>query len=181
MFLGLEGITMKITIKPKFEEAMEVDLKPIAEGDVEVFNYTTKQLKEIRRVLLEILDNDEYSSEDIDECQMAFQTVKDALYINGKVDMRKINKVYVKTLYDDDLINLRNSIIKVLNQHIILYDETKDPLYNKTVEVSTAVLILIMEELKSRKLRVDLTWRERRELKISLNNWSSRYPITPFN
>lgn len=173
-------VKLEIKVKLKFEEEFIVNLEDICNEEVIIYTYTEKQLKEIRRLLLEKVDDDELSSEQIKECKDALDVIKNVLYIIDKVNIKNLDACYLRTLSDDSLINLRNSIIKVLNQHIILYEETMLPLYSRMIDVSAAALLAIKKEAKSRNLRVNMTRKEEKELGTALTKWGCKYATTRF-
>ena len=174
------GVKMIIKIKLKFEEEQEINLKDICDENTIIFTYSERQLKEIRKTIFKLIDNENLSSEQIEECRTALEIIKNTLYINNRINIKNLDVFYIKTLSNNDLISFRNSIIKILNQHIILYEETMLPLYSRMIDVCAVALIIIKKEMNLRKLKEDMTRREKRDLEYELTKWNCKYPITRF-
>lgn len=172
---------MKIELKLKFEEPLLVELEDISKEETILYTYTDKQLKEMRKVLLNLVDNDELSSEQLEECKKALEIVKNTLYINNKVNIKKLDAYYLRSLSNEEIIKLRNSTIKVLNQHIILYKDSMLPIYSCMIDVSAVALLAIKRELEFRKLNDEMTKSEKRKLRLDLTKWGCKYATTRFN
>lgn len=172
---------MEIKIKLKFEDEQIVNLQDICDEDSILFTYSERQLKEIRKTIFNLIDNENLSSEQIEECKNALEIIKNTLYINNRINIKKLDSYYLKTLSNEDLICFRNSVIKILNQHIILYEETMLPLYSRVIDVCAVALLAIKNEIKLRNLKEDMTKKEKRELEYDLTKWNCKYATTRFD
>lgn len=172
---------MKLNVKVKFEEDLILDISSISDEEFSIYTYSEKQLKAIRKTLFETIGNDEISSEDEKNCREVLNIIQNALYINTRINIKQLDSFYLKTLSNEELIKYKNKIVKILNQHIILYKETQLPLYSKMIDFCAAALMALKKEFEIRCIKDNLTKKDKQEIKEFLNTWNVKYPTTSFN
>lgn len=171
---------MILNIKVKDEDDLKLDTNNIKDEEFSIYTYSEKQLKSICKTLFDIIGNNEISTEDEKECQETITIIQNALYIIARINIKHLDSYYLKTLDNENLIKYRNDIIKLLNQHIILYEETQLPLYSKMIDFCSAALMALKKEFEKRKLNNVITRNDKKQIKESLNISNLKYPIGSF-
>lgn len=172
---------MEIKIKIKFQDDLIIDLNNFLNEEVILEKYTEKQLKEIRKELFHQMENENLSSEQLEECHYAFEITKNALYINNKIPLRCLDKIYLRHLSNENLTNTRNSMVRILNQHILLYNDAHLPLYSKTIEIVSKVLVNLKNEMEYRNLNTNISKKEKQNIQESIAKWyNNNKPVSRF-
>lgn len=171
---------MKFVVKVEYSENITVHIDDICNEETKIYQYNSKQLTAIRSKLFEIINNAECSSEDEEKAQNALRIVQDYLYIQRIVPLKMLESASLKILQNEDLIDLRNSLIRILNQHIIMYHGTMLPLYSRMIDVCASGLICIRDEMELRNMNPYLSKSEIREAQHGISNLGINYPVARF-
>ncbi len=171
---------MEIVVKVEYTENIIVQIDEICNEEMKIYQYGPNQLKAIRGKLFEIINNPNYSSEEEEMAQNALRIVQDYLYIHRIIPLKMLEPASLKVLHNEDLIDVRNSLIKILNQHILMYHETMLPLYSRMIDVCASSLISIRDEMELRGMNPYLSKTEIREAKHEISNLGKYYPIVKF-
>lgn len=171
---------MEILVKVEYSEDLVVPVDEICNEEIKVYEYGYHQLVAIRKALFDIIDNPDLSSEDEEKTQNALRIVQDYLYIHRMVPLKMLNPVSLKVLQNEDLTEIRNSLIRILNQHILMYHETLLPLYSRMIDVCASSLIAIRDEMELRGLNPYLTKQETKQTQHNIANIGKNYPIASF-
>ena len=172
---------MKIAIQLRFEYEKEISLEDLCNDEPYIYKYSVAELKEMSKKLVEIVDDEYLSSEQRELCRKALSRVKDLLYINDKLPLYKVDMFYIKTLNNDELVNFRNIVIRVLNQHISLYQDSKMSLYSRMIDICAETLIMVKYELEDRNMNPNMTKADRKRVEESLARWTTVRPLIRFD
>ncbi len=171
---------MECLVKVEYSEDIVVSIDDICNEEIKVYQYGTNQLKAIRKKIFDIINDSNLSSEEEDIAQNALRIVQDYLYIHRMIPLKMLQPASLKILHNEDLTEVRNSLIRILNQHILMYHETLLPLYSRMIDVCASCLIAIKNEMELRGLNPYLTKQEIKETQHEISNIGKNYPITKF-
>lgn len=171
---------MEILVKVEYSEDIVVPIDEICNEEIKVYQYGFHQLVAIRQKLFDMINNPNLSSEDEEMAQNALRIVQDYLYIHRIVPLKMLEPVSLKVLHNEDLTEIRNSLIRILNQHILMYHETLLPLYSRMIDVCASSLVAIRDEMELRNLNPYLSKQEVKEARHQISNIGKNYPIVTF-
>lgn len=169
-----------ILVKVEHSEDIIVTIDEICNEEIKIYQYGINQLIAIRQKLFDMINTPNLSSEEEDMAKNALRIVQDYLYINRVIPLKMLEPISLKVLQDDDLIDMRNSLIRILNQHILMYHGTLLPLYSRMIDVCASSLISIRDEMELRNINPYLSKKEIRETKHNISNIGKNYSIIHF-
>lgn len=151
---------------------IELDANILNEDFSPLYNYSDTEINEIKSFLSLKLEDE--NKEVANECKDLLNLITNYVYLATRIPLKNISYLQLKKYKDDELIKLKKSIVKILNKHITLYNDSNLSLYSKTIDVCVDCLKIIDKEMEYRKLNVNLTSSDKKEIQTYLTKWRNK-------